>query len=268
MLIVGAGVLLYKAGESLFKAARGGITGGQKFNAAHDVLDKKMEDAGLVVRGPNAGKEKSRSGRGFTYSDPTDPEKIKVAEEVKMKRKQLNDMRDEMNNEIKTETAKIESSEPTTKGVTMSGQPEMSRAKIEKGIRKKYEEKIFNLVPEVGQPESSAPEKRKMGGPVKAGMPYIVGDQRGLDTAELFVPNIDGTILSNQKTREVYRNLTSRKRGRGGVNIQTLPMITNQLPPPEVKLPTGSATEVNEVSSVNSVDPYRQLSPSLYGITV
>jgi len=268
MLIVGAGVLLYKAGESLYKAARGGITGGQKFNAAHDVLDKKMEDAGLVVRGPNAGKEKSRSGRGFTYSDPTDPEKIKVAEEVKMKRKQLNDMRDEMNNEIKTETAKIESSEPTTKGVTMSGQPEMSRAKIEKGIRKKYEEKIFNLVPEVGQPESSAPEKRKMGGPVKAGMPYIVGDQRGLDTAELFVPNIDGTILSNQKTREVYRNLTSRKRGRGGVNIQTLPMITNQLPPPEVKLPTGSATEVNEVSSVNSVDPYRQLSPSLYGITV
>ena len=268
MLIVGAGVLLYKAGESLYKAARGGITGGQKFNAAHDVLDKKMEDAGLVVRGPNAGKEKSRSGRGFTYSDPTDPEKIKVAEEVKMKRKQLNDMRDEMNNEIKTETAKIESSEPTTKGVTMSGQPEMSRAKIEKDIRKKYEEKIFNLVPEVGQPESSAPEKRKMGGPVKAGMPYIVGDQRGLDTAELFVPNIDGTILSNQKTREVYRNLTSRKRGRGGVNIQTLPMITNQLPPPEVKLPTGSATEVNEVSSVNSVDPYRQLSPSLYGITV
>jgi len=270
MLIVGAGVLLYKAGESLFKAARGGITGGQKFNAAHDVLDKKMEDAGLVVRGPNAGKErsKSRRGRSFTYSDPTDPEKLKIAEEVKMKRKQLNDMRDEMNNEIKLETAKIESSEPTIKGVTMSGQPEMSRAKIEGDIRKKYEEKIFNIVPEVGQPKVSAPEKRKMGGPVKAGMPYIVGDQRGLDTAELFVPNIDGTILSNQKTREVYRNLTSRKRGRGGVNIQTLPMITNQLPPPEVKLPTGSATEVNEVSSVNSVDPYRQLSPSLYGITV
>ncbi len=268
MLIVGAGVLLYKAGESLYKAARGGITGGQKFNAAHDVLDKKMEDAGLVVRGPNAGKEKSRSGRGFTYSDPTDPEKIKVAEEVKMKRKQLNDMRDEMNNEIKTETAKIESSEPTTKGVTMSGQPEMSRAKIEKGIRKKYEEKIFNLVPEVGQPESSAPEKRKMGGPVKAGMPYIVGDQLGMKTAELFVPHVDGTIINNQKTQKVYQNLTSKKRGRGGVNISTLPMITNQLPPPEVQLPSGSATDVPEISSVNMADPYRQLSPMLYGITV
>ena len=268
MLIVGAGVLLYKAGESLYKAARGGITGGQKFNAAHDVLDKKMEDAGLVVRGPNAGKEKSRSGRGFTYSDPTDPEKIKVAEEVKMKRKQLNDMRDEMNNEIKTETAKIESSEPTTKGVTMSGQPEMSRAKIEGDIRKKYEEKIFNIVPEVGQPESSAPEKRKMGGPVKAGMPYIVGDQLGMKTAELFVPHVDGTIINNQKTQKVYQNLTSKKRGRGGVNISTLPMITNQLPPPEVQLPSGSATDVPEISSVNMADPYRQLSPMLYGITV
>jgi hypothetical protein len=268
MLIVGAGVLLYKAGESLYKAARGGITGGQKFNAAHDVLDKKMEDAGLVVRGPNAGKEKSRSGRGFTYSDPTDPEKIKVAEEVKMKRKQLNDMRDEMNNEIKTETAKIESSGPTLKGESISGQPEMSRAKIEKGIRKKYEEKIFNLVPEVGQPESSAPEKRKMGGPVKAGMPYIVGDQLGMKTAELFVPHVDGTIINNQKTQKVYQNLTSKKRGRGGVNISTLPMITNQLPPPEVQLPSGSATDVPEISSVNMADPYRQLSPMLYGITV
>jgi len=270
MLIVGAGVLLYKAGETLFKTARGGITGGQKFNAAHDILDKKMEDAGLVVRGPNAGKEKSKSkrGRGFTYSDPTDPEKMKVAEEVKMKRKQLYDLRDEMNNEIKTETAKIESSGPTLKGESISGQPEMSRAKIEKGIRKKYEEKIFNLVPEVGQPESSAPEKRKMGGPVKAGMPYIVGDQLGMKTAELFVPHVDGTIISNQKTQKVYQNLTSRKRGRGGVNISTLPMITNQLPPPEVQLPSDSATDVPEISSVNMTDPYRQLSPMLYGITV
>jgi len=269
MLIVGAGVLLYKAGESLYKAARGGITGGQKFNAAHDILDKKMEDAGLVVRGPNAGKERgSRRGRGFDYVDPTDPEKIKVAEEVKTKRKQLYDLRDEMNNEIKTETAKIESSGPTLKGESISGQPEMSRAKIEKGIRKKYEEKIFNLVPEVGQPESSAPEKRKMGGPVKAGMPYIVGDQLGMKTAELFVPHVDGTIINNQKTQKVYQNLTSKKRGRGGVNISTLPMITNQLPPPEVQLPSDSATDVPEISSVNMADPYRQLSPMLYGITV
>jgi hypothetical protein len=269
MLIVGAGVLLYKSGESLFKAARGGITGGQKFNAAHDILDKKMEDAGLVVRGPNAGKERgSRRGRGFDYVDPTDPEKKKIAEEVKMKRKQLYDLRDEMNNEIKLETAKIESSGPTLKGESISGQPEMSRAKIEKGIRKKYEEKIFNLVPEVGQPESSAPEKRKMGGPVKAGMPYIVGDQLGMKTAELFVPHVDGTIINNQKTQKVYQNLTSRKRGRGGVNISTLPMITNQLPPPEVQLPSDSATDVPDISSVNMADPYRQLTPMLYGITV
>ena len=269
MLIIGAGVLLYKAGETLFKSARGGITGGQKFNAAHDILDKKMEDAGLVVRGPNAGKERgSRRGRGFDYVDPTDPEKKKIAEEVKMKRKQLYDLRDEMNNEIKKETAKIESSGPTLKGESISGQSEMSRAKIEKGIRKKYEEKIFNLVPEVGQPESSTPEKRKMGGPVKAGMPYIVGDQLGMKTAELFVPHVDGTIINNQKTQKVYQNLTSRKRGRGGVNISTLPMITNQLPPPEVQLPSDSATDVPDISSVNMTDPYRQLTPMLYGITV
>lgn len=269
MLIVGGGVLLYKVGESLYKAARGGITGGQTFNAAHDVLDQKMKDAGLIVNGPNAGKERGeRRGRSYTYVDPTDPEKIKLAEDVKMKRKQLNSLRDEMNNEIKLETSKIESSGPTLQGESIDGKAEMSRAKIEKNIRKKYEQKIFDIVPEIGQPKESEPEKRKMGGPVKAGMPYIVGDQLGMKTAELFVPHVDGTIINNQKTQKIYQNLTSKKRGRGGVNISTLPMITNQLPPPEVQLPSDSATNVPDISSTNMADPYRQLSPRLLGITV
>lgn len=261
MLIVGAGVLLYKAGETLTKAVRGGVTGGQRFNAAHDVLDQKLKDAGLNNQGMES------QGRGGAKA-PTDPEKKKVAEEVKLKRKQLYDLRDEMNNEIKLETSKIESSGPTLQGESISGQPEMSRAKIEKNIRKKYEEKIYNIVPEVGKPEDSKVEPRKMGGPVKAGMPYIVGDQLGMKTAELFVPHVDGTIINNQKTQKIYQNLTSKKRGRGGVNISTLPMITNQLPPPEVQLPSDSATNVPDIASTNMSDPYRQLAPRLLGITV
>ena len=46
-------------------------------------------------------------------------------------------------------------------------------------------------------------------------------------------------------------------------------MITNQLPPPEVKLPSGGeATQVPNIASTNSSDRYRQLSASIYGITV
>ena len=198
-------------------------------------------------------------------------EEKSISESVLLKRKELNQLRDKMRREITSKHSKMDSSSGLSGFSTQEqiNKHNESKSAAEKAIRAEYSEKIMQIVPEANiEPEGKPVERRKMGGPVKAGTPYIVGDQRGLDTAELFVPNIDGTILSNQKTREVYRNLTSRKRGRGGVNITTLPTITNQLPPPEVKLPTGSATEVNEVSSINSADPYRQLSPSLYGITV
>ena len=47
MLAIGAGVLLYKGGEAIFKGIRNATTGGSEFSAAHDVLDQKLKDAGL-----------------------------------------------------------------------------------------------------------------------------------------------------------------------------------------------------------------------------
>ena len=41
-----------------------------------------------------------------------------------------------------------------------------------------------------------------------------------------------------------------------------------ELPPPEIPVPSGPASEVPDISSINIADPYRILSPSLYGITV
>ena len=46
LLIIGGGVLLYKAGEAAFNGIRNATTGGSEFSAAHDVLDQKLE-AGL-----------------------------------------------------------------------------------------------------------------------------------------------------------------------------------------------------------------------------
>ena len=40
------------------------------------------------------------------------------------------------------------------------------------------------------------------------------------------------------------------------------------MPPPELPPMGGQATDVPSISSVNMADPYRQLSPMLYGITV
>lgn len=55
------------------------------------------------------------------------------------------------------------------------------------------------------------PKKMKFGGPVDAGNPYIVGDELGMNTAELFVPNQSGQIVSNKDLKENAKsdNLTS-----------------------------------------------------------
>ena len=105
---------------------------------------------------------------------------------------------------------------------------------------------------------------RAMGGPVMSGNTYLVGE-RG---PEIFTPNVDGSVINNMKTEKIYQMISSGRKGRGGINMINLPPITNQMPPPEIPVPQGPATEVPDISSVNMADPYRQITPMLYGITV
>ena len=104
---------------------------------------------------------------------------------------------------------------------------------------------------------------RAMGGPVTAGQSYLVGE----GGPEIFSPNINGSIVNNMRTEKIVQTLSSDM-GEGNISMMELAPITNQLPPPEISVPSGPATEVPEVSSVNLADPYRQLTPMLYGITV
>ena len=48
-------------------------------------------------------------------------------------------------------------------------------------------------------------ERRNIGGPVEAGQPVVVGDAAGIDSrsAELFVPNVDGRIVSNNELEDI-----------------------------------------------------------------
>ena len=106
-------------------------------------------------------------------------------------------------------------------------------------------------------------EQRERGGPMTAGKPYLVGE----GGPELVVPKISGTVINNMKTEQIYQMISSDI-GEGKINMIELPPITNQLPPPEIPVPSGPASEVPDISSINIADPYRILSPSLYGITV
>ena len=105
--------------------------------------------------------------------------------------------------------------------------------------------------------------ERAMGGPVTKGQSYLVGE-RG---PEIFSTNINGSIVNNMRTEKIVQTLSSDMR-EGSINMIELPPITNQMPPPEIPVPTQQATDVPEISSTNMTDPYRQLSPLLYGITV
>ena len=51
-------------------------------------------------------------------------------------------------------------------------------------------------------------ERRNLGGPVESDQPVIVGDAAGIDSrsAELFVPNVDGRIVSNNELEDIVMN--------------------------------------------------------------
>lgn len=50
---------------------------------------------------------------------------------------------------------------------------------------------------------------RRMGGPVDPNKPYLVGDQLGMNTAELFVPETAGNIINNRDLNTMISNLVS-----------------------------------------------------------
>ena len=188
----------------------------------------------------------------------TDEQK-KISKDVLAKRKELNSLRDQMRQEIQKKNLEIDEKA----GLTMSSSDsalqdtQSTRNTAEKEIRAKYAEKIAQIVP-------LGIEMREKGGPVKAGRPYLVGE----GGPELMVPNIDGTVINNMKTEKIYQTISSRRKGSGGINMVNLPPITNQMPPPELPSIGDQATDVPDIASANPADRYRQLSSSIYGITV
>ncbi len=107
----------------------------------------------------------------------------------------------------------------------------------------------------------------KMGGHVRGGMPYIVGDEKGMDTAELFVPEVNGVILSNAKTKAL---LASGSGKRGKIRTITLPpeIIEGAKAQTQMPLSIGEATKEPRISSTNPMDGSRSATSGIYGIMV
>jgi hypothetical protein len=186
-------------------------------------------------------------------------EQIDIFRQYQKNARIINIQRKAMEKELKESKAKIYTGRGTFGRPVPNKQFEESEkteyaAETEK-IRSKYNETVPGML------EFQA---RAMGGPTTAGKIYEVGEKG----RELFAPNVDGSVINNMRTEKIYQMISSGRKGRGGIDMITLSPITNQMPPPEIPVPQGPATEVPDISSVNMADPYRQITPMLYGITV
>ena len=103
---------------------------------------------------------------------------------------------------------------------------------------------------------------RAMGGPVMSGKPYLVGESG----PELFMPNINGTIVDNTRTEKIYQVLASGRRGK--MRTITLPPQSIERKKPEVQMPLGAATKEPKISSSNPFDASRLMTSEIYGISV
>lgn len=229
--IAGAGLLFgMKAGVDLISDAQ---AGGREFNVAHKALDQKLFEAGMNRMGGDVSdlseKQKNRSGGGRRGGRNEEQEKI--YQSVISGREQLRSLQKQKDTALE--------------GV----EDDMERRKI----YFQYASQIPGIV--------SGIKPRAMGGPVSAGIPYLVGE-RG---PEIFAPNVDGSIINNMRTEKIYQMISSDIEG--DIDFIELPPITNKIPPPNVPS-LEQATDVPMISSTNSADPYLQVSPKLYGVMV
>ena len=235
---------------------------------AFEALKDELAEAGIDVTGGKAKDEKfyiSGSGKGQggnsgrkTVEEAGSEEQKKLLASYIKRRDALIDNKNTMGAEIKKQRDAVVPimTTRTVKGKAIEREDRKATDKLrneaESKVRAQFEGNISGIL-----------EQRQMGGPVTSKTPYLVGE-RG---PEIFMPNVNGSVVNNYRTEKIYQMLSSDISG-GGISMINLPPVTNQMPMPEVQLPSAQASDVPEISSVNMADPYRQLSPMLYGITV
>ena len=234
LLAIGAGVLIYKAGEWAIKKIRENMLGGKNFAEADDQLNQKLKDAGMTSAG--VPEDRSRQGNRNNTKNRTE-EQEKIFKEVEDKRKQLDELKNDMEEKITKKQREIDYTKFPDKpgdvgamGTGTGSNRDAERLKVKKEVEESYIPKIETII------DPREIETMKMGGPVKSGKPYIVGDQLGMKTAELFVPKQDGTIINNTDTNKIIGNLKQKNyntipsMGKKVSNIKTMefpPIIDN-----------------------------------------
>jgi len=167
----------------------------------------------------------------------------------------------------------ILSAEKVAKDLGISGEVEEVRENIKSDELKKLSDINYtgeNAGEEIGGEEIEGQsnnteiestdeiERRNLGGPVEAGQPVIVGDAAGIDSrsAELFVPDVDGRVVSNNELEDVVAgdegtneidNLLSGLEDSTGTQ-------SSSSPPPSS---SGGGVTLEEEKKINNIKPVR-----------
>lgn len=112
------------------------------------------------------------------------------------------------------------------------------------------------------RPSVSTPG-RAIGGPVKAGVPYLVGENGGPQGRELFVPQQSGTIIPNHRLRgnsgAPVVNQTFVLDARGGITTPELLEYVNTTARRESSNAAGGAYVQSQQSAPGTLNKYNQL---------
>ena len=232
---------------------RNKITGGDKFQDAHDQLDQILKDNNIRASGGTykvfTGSSKQiMQGKGSRRE--LNAEEQKILDDVLKKRKALNQLRDDMRAEMDAQKATVSMSGVKTAGRDkgksfFTKEDQEKKAELEASVRADFEAKIPNIM------------GLYTGGTGLRGRSYLVGEQG----PELFTPNTTGQITSSNKTLAMLAD------GANQVNIITedLPPITT--PMPDVPVKEGVIANAAEpVSSINPLNDYMIFTPQLLGI--
>ena len=266
----GAGLLL--GGKAIADAIRRNRAGGEAHLNAFDALKEELSEEipGIKIKGSGKGETfgfgnlKGRFAKSFS-STATEEQKA-LLESYKKRRDALIDNKNAMQAEIskqrdavnpvmkerKTNQQERMRGGGATRTVEDRQATEKLRNEAESKVRAQFEGNIQGII-----------EARRMGGPVVAGRPYLVGE----GGPEMFTPAFNGNIINNMKTEKIYEMISSKNAGK--INF-----VSMELPPKFMNSGKNTSTEEQQeipiptISAVNGSNPYMSITPNVYGIYV
>ncbi len=257
---IAAGILLWKAGSWVVDKVTGRKT---DIGKAKKSNKEELKAAGITK---GFGKNRwdvirnGKKSREIHYKNLTDKEKASV-DKFKGERTRINDFTKARNKEIRATfdrlTNERESMDNPEWAKIMAVQDLDKRRKLIKDFRKETQQIVND-------------EKKR----IRAKYNALVSGTNNVNTVDTVeqketskpvstTPKDTPKITGSTKNKELKSQESFKKTNIVPIN---LPAITGKMP--ELPGAGGPATEAPNISSTNGIDPYRRLTPSIYGIYV